>query len=120
MLSNEVNPMSTTYTTLRNAILNQQQVVLEYQGYRREVCPHVIGLKNGKQHVLTYQFAGGSKSGLPPLGQWRCIDVRSARIVEVRDGPWRTGDSHTRPQTCVDQIDVQWTGTSPTPYAQRA
>ena len=113
--------MSPIYSLLREAILKQKQVVLVYQGYEREVCPHVIGLKNGKQHVLTYQFAGGSKGGLPPEGQWRCMDVRDIRSATLRDGSWHTGSSHTQPQTCVDVIDVQVQLTpSVKPYSRSA
>ena len=114
--------MSPIYSLLRQAIIEQKQVVATYQGHLREVCPHVLGLKNGKEHLLSYQFAGGSSKGLPPGGQWRCMDVNQIVNATLRDGPWRTGDSHLKPQTCVDVIDVQVYGDSPppSPYAKRA
>lgn len=35
---------SPTYAVFRNAILTEQQVTCTYQGRRRVLCPHIIGL----------------------------------------------------------------------------
>lgn len=96
-----------SYDTFRQAILAREQVFCTYQGLPREVCPHILGLKNGSRHVLVYQFAGQSSRGLPPGGEWRCMDPDKVTNAVMRVGPWHTGDSHLKPQTCVDQIDVQ-------------
>ena len=97
----------TTYDILKHAIINRQQVICDYDGYRREICPHVIGTKHGREQVLSFQFGGSSSSGLPPEGQWRCMVVE--RIIDARaqGGAWHTGDNHSRPQTCVDDIDAE-------------
>lgn len=100
-------PSLAPYAVIRQAIVSRQQIVCNYRGCRRECCPHTLGLKRGKKHVLTYQFGGHSNTGLPPGGQWRCMDVDEISDLIVRDGPWHTGVSHTRPQTCVDIIDVE-------------
>ena len=44
------------YNFLKQAIISKQQVIATYNGYYREMCPHVLGTKNGKQHCLFYQF----------------------------------------------------------------
>lgn len=95
------------YDLLRHAIENKLQVVCDYSGHRREMCPHVLGRKNGRQRILGYQFAGGSGSGLPPDGEWRCMVINSMSNVQVREGEWHTGSNHTRPQTCVEEIDAE-------------
>jgi hypothetical protein len=87
--------------------LNKQQVVCFYKDYERHVCPHVIGTKNGKPQVLTWQFAGGSSSGLPPEGQWRCMEIDKVTSAKAQAGDWHTGANHSRPQTCVGEIDVE-------------
>lgn len=113
--------MSPNYQIMRLAILAQKPVTFDYKGYRRLACPHVLGLKRGLQHALTFQYGGGSSSGLPPGGEWRCVSVAEVSNLVVIDGPWHTGLSHTRPQTCVDQIDVQvpiFSGSNP--YSSRA
>lgn len=99
--------MPDIYDVIKEAILNKQQVIATYDGFQREMCPHVMGFKNGRRQVLFFQFAGGSKSGLPPGGQWRCIPIDGLSNVTMRPGTWYTGPSHTKPQTCVDQIEVE-------------
>jgi hypothetical protein len=79
----------------------------DYLGFTRLMCPHVIGLKQGKERALFFQFAGGSRSGLPPGGEWRCLDLSGLSKISIYAGRWRQGPSKTRPQSCVDQIDVQ-------------
>ena len=86
------------------AIQKRWVVTAMYQGYERIMCPHVIGYKKGELNALFFQFAGGSKSGLPPGGQWRCVHVAELSNVSAGPGEWHTGLSHTQPQTCVDQV----------------
>jgi hypothetical protein len=95
------------YELIRNATLAGQQVVATYKGHRRELCPHVLGTKDGRRQALFFQFGGGSTSSLPPEGEWRCIPVDGLEDVVVRDGPWHTRPSHVHPETCVDEIDVE-------------
>lgn len=104
--------MSTSnYQMIRAAIQNRQQIICDYQGYEREICPHSIGLnKLSGEQFLGFQFAGGSSKGLPPGGQWRCLEIAQLSNVRARDGAWHTGDSHLRPQTCVKQVDLEVIG----------
>jgi hypothetical protein len=95
-----------SYAVLRAAIAKRRQVVCIYDGCVRAVCPHVIGRKQGRAHVLVFQFAGDSNSGLPPGGEWRCMAVADIRDVHVLDGPWHTAP-HSQPQSCVDQVDLE-------------
>lgn len=102
--------MADTYSLIRQAIQNKEQVIATYQGHEREMCPHVLGTKKGRQQALFYQFEGTSKSGLRPDGSpenWRCIFIDELENVRTREGPWHTAPNHSRPQTCVDQIDVE-------------
>ena len=96
-----------TSEIIRDAIWTKRQVVATYRGYRREMCPHVLGWKHGRQQALFYQFGGGSKSGLDPVGSpknWRCIPIDALLIHEIRDGAWHTAPNQSRPQMCVDVI----------------
>jgi hypothetical protein len=100
--------MGSTYDLIREAVINKQQVIGTYNGYTREMCPHCIGYnKRGQKQALFFQFAGGSSKGLPPGGEWRCIPIDGLSNVTVRSGAWHTGANHSRPQTCVDSIDVE-------------
>jgi len=99
-----------TYNQIRDAIAKKQQVIATYSGHIREMCPHVIGEKNGKEQALFYQFAGGSSSG--PIidgseSNWRCIPISGLSGVSVRSGEWHTSHNHSRKQTCVDRVDLE-------------
>lgn len=95
---------SRTYTLFRNAILGAQQVVCLYDGRRRELCPHIIGInKNGEEVVLAWQFAGESSG---PLPQWRCLKLANVSSASTRVGRWHEGHSHRTTQSCVSEIDL--------------
>ena len=96
--------MPTVQETIVTAIDQRLVVTAMYQGYERIMCPHVVGYKKGVLNALFFQFAGGSKSGLPPDGQWRCIHVDELSGVSAAPGEWHTGPDHSRPQSCVDNI----------------
>jgi len=98
------------YDLIKHAIVNKKQVIATYDGYHREMCPHVIGEKNGVDHCLFYQFGGESSSGVivpSSRSNWRCMNIYELENVRVVDGPWHTADNHSRPQTCVDDIDIE-------------
>lgn len=97
------------YDEIRQAIVNKQQVHCLYNGYYRECCPHAIGFTNGIPRVLVYQFAGASSKGLPIGGEWRCLDIPGMQRVSIIPGSWFTGARHTKPQTCVKQVDLDIT-----------
>jgi hypothetical protein len=95
------------YDKIRNAIAHKTAIRVVFKGNARDVCPHVIGHKNGSEKVLAYQFAGYSSSGLPPEGEWRCMFVKDISDASDIDGTWRTGTEHSQAQTCVDEVDLE-------------
>ena len=99
---------SDTYVLVRQAIIDKHQVIGVYGGHRRELCPHAIGTKRGRAQAIFIQFGGSSSSGLGrPEDNWRCLAIDELTDVTVRDGEWHTAPNHSRPQTCVDVIDVE-------------
>jgi hypothetical protein len=94
------------YGLFRKAILSEKQVTCTYDGYRRELCPHIIGHTDGEEKVLAFQFAGESKSGLPRRGEWRCLYLARVRDARMRKGPWFAGSRHRVAQRCVEDIDL--------------
>ena len=97
---------SQTFDIFRQAVISRSQVLCFYRGYQRECCPHILGYTSGHEQALSFQFAGGSSSDLPIGGQWRCMDLSEVSRAQLRDGPWHTDLRHSRPQSCVKQIDV--------------
>jgi hypothetical protein len=99
-----------TYETIRNAILNKQQVFATYDGHPREFCPHALGTKGGREQALVYQFGGsGSKGPVVPgsPSNWRCIPLEGLSNVSVHAGTWHSAANHSTAQTCVDNVDVE-------------
>jgi hypothetical protein len=104
---------SATYALFEQAMRMQKQVVCMYGGYRRELCPIILGLSQGQEKALTYQVGGASKSGLPPRGEWRCLWLSKVSEAGLRDGPWMAGASHNQPQGCVEIVDLDVNPASP-------
>lgn len=104
---------SRNYELFADAIINQKQIVCSVGGYHRELCPIILGHTNGKEMALTFQFAGQSSTVLPPGGDWRCITLAQVTDIELRDGAWRTGDSHKLRQGCVKDVDLDINPDSP-------
>ena len=101
---------STTHEMLRIAIMNKEQISAYYGGHLREMCPHVIGEKDGRGQALLYQFAGTSEGELGPPGSpdnWVCAVIARLSSVWTRTGPWHTAPKETRPQGCFDRIDLE-------------
>ena len=104
--------MNSGYRTIVDAIRNKRIITATYRGNVREVCPHAIGTKGieEKWHVMCYQFAGASSSGLGPDGSadnWRCMALDQLSNVSSSDGKWHTAPSHSRPNTCIDRVVVE-------------
>jgi hypothetical protein len=104
---------SSNYRLFEQAMRRRKPVFCVYGGYPRELCPVVLGHSQQQEKVLTYQFAGQSKSGLPREGEWRCLWLTKVSAVQLRDGPWRVGSSHTQPQGCVEIVDLDVNPHSP-------
>jgi hypothetical protein len=104
---------SQVYDLFGQAIAGRKQIFCIYDGYPRELCPHILGHAKGQEVALTFQFGGKSKSGLPPEGEWRCLWLSKVRNAQLRDGPWHAGSSHTQPQPCVETVDLDVNPLSP-------
>jgi hypothetical protein len=104
---------SPTYKLITQAMVSRRQVLCIYRGFARELCPIILGHTEGRERVLAFQFAGGSKSGLPQGGQWKCLDVAEMSRVKLREGRWYSGHSHRGPQHCVADVDLDVNPDSP-------
>lgn len=94
---------SDTFRLFHRAILERKQVVLVYDGQRREVCPVILGHKDGEERVLVYQFGGASSSRIP---DWKCLNLAKVKDPHMRDGEWISGDSHKFGQQCIDEVFI--------------
>jgi hypothetical protein len=105
---------SSTYKLFEKAMRQRKQIVCVYDGYRRELCPIVLGhSRSAEERALTYQFGGLGKSPLPPNGQWKCLWLSKVSDAQLRDGPWHAGAGHTQRQGCVEVVDLDVNPESP-------
>jgi PIN domain nuclease of toxin-antitoxin system len=104
---------SRVYELFAQAIADRKQIFCTYESLPRELCPHILGHTKNQEVVLAYQFGGQSKSGLPPGGEWRCLSLSKVHKARLRDGPWHAGSRHTRPQPCVEVVDIDINPSSP-------
>jgi hypothetical protein len=42
-----------------------------------------------------------------------CLSLSKVSNIQLRDGPWHAGSSHTRPQPCVQVVDLDVNRESP-------
>ena len=98
------------HTQVRAAIIQRRPITALYRGRRRLLCPHLLGWNRHRRlQVLCYQYGGDSESGLKPAGasdNWRCLAVENLSQVELLDGPWQTAENHSRPQTCIEEVEL--------------
>ncbi|RCS23471.1 hypothetical protein DUT91_14470 [Phyllobacterium salinisoli] len=104
---------SSTYRLFAKAMTERKQIRCVYDGYERALCPVILGHSKGQEVALVFQFAGGSKSGLPRGGQWKCFHLSKASNAQLRDGPWHAGSSHRQAQACVEIVDMDVNPSSP-------
>lgn len=94
--------------TLTAAILCRRAVKIRAKGWEREVCPHALGYRDGRCKVLTYQYSGGSASGLAADGGWRCFVLQDILRIEITDGAWHTSHDYVaKLETSFNSIDCQ-------------
>jgi predicted nucleic acid-binding protein len=97
---------SSTFRLFHEAILNRKQITCMYQGFEREICPHILGHTDGVESALAFQFGGTSSRGLPRKGEWRCLRLAEAKNARMRDGDWYSGAGHQRTQRCVEAVYI--------------
>src|SRR5437773_2659738 len=110
LMSVSVRAPDQTHAQVRSAIVHRRPIAAVYGGRRRLLCPHLLGWnKRRRLQVLCYQYGGDSESGLKPAGasdNWRCLAIEDLRQVELLDGPWQTAENHSRPQTFIEEVEL--------------
>ena len=106
----KIQTVEDIYRLVWTAIAGKQPISAIYKDLPRLFCPHRLGRNRAEQlRVLCYQYGGGSESGLAPIGapdNWRCVALEKLRRVELLNGSWKTAPNHSRPQTCIVDVDV--------------
>jgi hypothetical protein len=108
------------YRLFEQAMAERKQILCEYDGYHRELCPVILGHSRGEEKALVYQFGGESRSGLPSGGEWKCLWLFKVSNVQLHDGPWHAGSRHSQKQSCVEVVDLDVNPKSPYNPKRRA
>lgn len=105
---------SPVYELFAAAMKARKQITCTYDGYPRELCPHILGHgKGGEEVSLCYQFGGKSSRPLPRAGEWRCLRLAKVKNAALRDGAWHGVSGHSQAQACVDSVDLDVNPLSP-------
>jgi|SRR5688572_399794 hypothetical protein len=107
----KIQTVEDIYGLIRRAVTERQPISALYDRLPRLLlCPHRLGRNSARQaRVLCYQYGGESSTELEPSGSlanWRCMKLEKFSRVEVLEGLWHTAPNHSRPQTCVTDMDV--------------
>src|ERR1700730_8266627 len=106
----KIQTVEDIYRLVRTAVVSKLPIRATYDDRDRWFCPHRLGRNNeGQVRVLYYQYAGESSSGLQADGSpenWRCIALEKLIRVQLIEGSWHTAPNHSRPQTCIVEVDV--------------
>lgn len=97
------------WAALERSLVEHKPVRVHYHGRERVLCPHVLGWKNGRAKVLSYQAGGTTSRGaLPddPSQRWRSMFVDEIDDPVIVNGPWETADNHSRYSNGIDDIEV--------------
>jgi hypothetical protein len=109
-MSVSARTLEPVHAQVRAAIIHRRPIAALYRGRRRLLCPHLLGWNRHRRlQVLCYQYGGDSESGLNPAAakdNWRCLAVENLSQVELLDSPWQTAENRSRPQNCIEEIEL--------------
>ncbi len=106
----KIQTVEDIYRLVRTAVIGKRAIRARYQGLDRWFCSHRLGRnREGQIRLLCYQYGGESGTGLQPDGSpanWRCMALEKLSGVELLEDAWHTAPNHSRPQTCIIEVDV--------------
>jgi hypothetical protein len=93
---------------LAEAIARRRPVRASYHGHERLMCPHVLGWKDGRLRVLSYQVAGTTRTGgLPTANQrWRSMFVDDLENPVLTRDTWETADNYSLATNAIGDVEI--------------
>jgi hypothetical protein len=98
------------WNVLKQGLAEHRPVRARYHDLNRLLCPHVLGWKDGRAKVLSFQAGGNSTNGSPlsrdPRQRWRTMFVDEILDVELTDETWETADNYGSVTNGIDLVEV--------------
>ena len=94
---------------LERAINDKRTIRVSYHDHERLLCPHLLGWRNGRAKVLSYQSAGTTSQGViagNPRQRWRSMFVDEIEGAVLTNDIWQTGPNYTADCNSVDVVEV--------------
>jgi hypothetical protein len=106
----KIQTIEEIYRLVWTAVASKQPIEAVYDGLFRLFCPHRLGRNRaGERRVLCYQYGGESESGLEAVGSpanWRCAALEKLSKVRLLEDAWHTAANHSRPASCIIDVDI--------------
>lgn len=93
---------------LARAIVERRTVQADYHGHTRLLCPHLLGWKNRRARVFSYQAWGSTSAG--PLSadrhqRWRWMSVDEIEHAVITNDAWQTAATYRPGGPAIDVIE---------------
>ena len=106
----QIQTVEEIYRLVWAAVANKQPIEAMYQERLRLFCPHRLGRNRQGGTPRTLLSVRRGKPEWTPTGRlasnWRCIAVEKLSRVKLLEDAWRTAPNHSRPASCVAEVDI--------------
>lgn len=97
------------WEVLAAGLARRRPVRADYHGTTRVLCPHILGWKNRRPMVFSYQCDGDTSSGPLPSDErqrWRLMYVDEIVDATLVESPWRSADNYQPGRTGIDIVEL--------------
>lgn len=104
-----VRPRPPQWEVLRQAIAERKTLKARYHGRDRLLCPHLLGWRNGRAKLLSYQASPATTEhqlAANPRHRWRSMFVDELDELAITDDPWLTATNYTANAAGIDIVEV--------------
>lgn len=111
-----MHPRPDAWGVLAAGLAQRRPVRARYHGSERVLCPHVLGWRNSRPLVLSYQSGGTTSEGTLPSDhrqRWRLMFVDEFTEADLVDGPWGSADNYTLHSVGIDVVEFAVAPESP-------
>ena len=103
-----IRPRPDAWAVLAEALVTRRPVRAHYHASSRLLCPHVLGWRNGRAKVLSYQVDAAAASGAPVRRdqRWRLMFVDEIEDATLVDGEWQTASNYACNCDGIDVVEL--------------